>query len=149
MNAAATPWYIVNVEVAVFRKGRYLAITRSTAEEIGAGDVSFPGGKVDLEVPAPNILESTARREVLEETGLALADPIIYVESHTFGTLDTPVLDVVMLARAEEGALTPSPDEVERADWLTFEEMLSHPLVQPWTKESLRRVDTFRRQLGW
>lgn len=149
MATSATPWYIVNVEVVVFRDGHYLAITRSAAEEIGAGEVSFPGGKVDLEIPAENILEATARREVLEETGLVLMDPVIYVESHTFGTAQTPVLDVVMLARAEEGAVMPSPEEVERADWLTCDEMLLHPLVQPWTKSSLQRAETLRHQLGW
>jgi hypothetical protein len=76
-------------------------------------------------------------------------DPVIYVESHTFGTAQTPVLDVVMLARAEEGVVMPSPEEVERADWLTCDEMLLHPLVQPWTKSSLQRAETLRHQLGW
>ena len=149
MRPSATPWYIVNVEVAVYHQGRYLAITRSAAEEIGAGDISFPGGKVDLSISMEDILEETARREVLEETGVVLSDPIAYVESHTFGTLEHPVLDVVMLARTDRGAIVPSPDEVERAEWLSFEEMQSHPLVQPWTKESLRRAETLRRQLGW
>ncbi|HYJ13613.1 MAG TPA: NUDIX domain-containing protein, partial [Thermomicrobiales bacterium] len=128
---ATAPWYIVNVEVAIFRNGRYLAITRSAAEEFGAGDVSFPGGKVDLQIPAVGVLEATARREVLEETGLILSDAIVYVESHTFGTLESPVLDVVMLAHTAEGAIVAAPDEVERAEWLTFDDMQSHPLVQP------------------
>jgi 8-oxo-dGTP pyrophosphatase MutT (NUDIX family) len=146
---AARPWYIVNVEVVVERGGRYLAVTRSASEEIGAGDVSLPGGKVDLDLSAPDILEATARREVLEETGLALADPVVYVESHTFGTPDTPVLDVVMLARAMDGEVTASPDEVEHVEWLTFGDLMEHPKVQPWTKESLRRADELRHALGW
>ena len=145
----ATPWYIVNVEVALLHNGRYLAITRSLEEELGGGDVSIPGGKVDLEIPATDILETTARREVREETGLEMIEPIVYVESHTFGTLRTPVLDVVMLARATEAEITLSPEEVDHAEWLTLNEMLSQPLVQSWTKESLKRADTLRRQLGW
>ena len=144
-----SPMYIVNVEVVIWHDGRYLAVTRAASEEVGAGEVAFPGGKVDLDIPAPDILEETARREVLEEVGLTLTGPIVYVESHTFGSESFPVLDVVMLSQAEPGDVVPALDEVERAEWLTYDDMLAHPQVQLWTRESLSRADGLRRALGW
>ena len=143
------PMYIVNVEVVVWHEGRYLAITRAATEAVGAGDASFPGGKVDLNLAAIDVLEETARREVWEEVGLSLIDPVLYVESHTFGTESFPVLDVVMLARIEPGSPVASPQEVERAEWLTFEAMMSHPQVQAWTQASLVRADILRQKMGW
>jgi 8-oxo-dGTP pyrophosphatase MutT (NUDIX family) len=141
---------IVNVEVAVVRNGLYLATTRASGESYGAGWVGFPGGKVDPEFPVANMLEATARREVLEETGLLLDDPVVYVESHTFGTDDEAVLDVVMLARALTGTpYAASPDEVETVEWLTFDALMEHPDVQPWTRESLVLVERERAIRGW
>lgn len=141
---------IVNVEVAVVRNGLYLATTRGPGESYGVGWVGFPGGKVEPELAVANMLEETARREVLEETGLELDDPVVYVESHTFGTPEAPVLDVVMLARSSTG--TPhaaSPDEVAAIEWLTFDALMAHPDVQPWTRESLMLVERERARLGW
>lgn len=149
MTDTAQPMFIVNVEVAVWRDGRYLAITRAANEPVGAGEVTFPGGKVDLDLTATDVLEETARREAVEEVGLGLADPVVYVESHTFGTATFPVLDVVMLARAGNGDLVPSPEEVEHAEWLTFDAMMAHPQVQPWTRASLEKAERLRQALGW
>jgi 8-oxo-dGTP diphosphatase len=147
---AFSAMYIVNVEVAVLRDGRYLATTRGAGEDYGAGWVGFPGGKVDPDLAATNVLEETARREVQEEVGLNLQSPIVYVESHTFGTAEMPVLDVVMMALADEGETAISdPDEVAEVEWLTFDEMLSHPGVQAWTRTSLGQVELKRRELGW
>ncbi len=141
---------IVNVEVAVVRNGLYLATTRGPGESYGAGWVGFPGGKVEPELPVANMLEETARREVLEETGLVLDDPVVYVESHTFGTPEAPVLDVVMLARASSGMPTAaSPDEVAAVEWLTFDTLMAHQDVQPWTRDSLVLAERERARRGW
>lgn len=142
--------YIVNVEVAVVRDGMYLATTRSAEEEYGAGWVGFPGGKVDLAMATANILEVTAHREVQEEVGLALDTPLVYVESHSFGSPTRPVLDVVMLARSLSGEPhNASPDEVAAVRWLSYDEMMRDPNVQPWTKASLQLVEAERLARGW
>lgn len=75
--------FIVNVEVAVVREGRYLAIVRGAGVTYGSGWLVFPGGKTETTDPTRNTLEETARREVREEVSLTLDDPIVYVESHT------------------------------------------------------------------
>lgn len=145
-----TARFIVNVEVAVVRDGLYLATTRGEGESRGAGWVGFPGGKLDAELNLADALESTARREVLEEVGLELLDPLIHVESHTFGSPEMLVLNVVMLARAAEGtAWISDPAEVAQIEWLSYDEMLSHQQVQVWTRESLKLAERLRQEWTW
>jgi 8-oxo-dGTP pyrophosphatase MutT (NUDIX family) len=142
--------HVVNVEVAIVRAGRYLAIERGARMAYGAGWLTFPGGKLDVGAGLSDALEATARREAMEEVGLLLDDPVVYVESHTFHTPDIPVLDVVMLARAASGEATAaSPDEVDAVHWLTVGEFLADPRTQPWTKTSLHLAESRRRVLGW
>jgi 8-oxo-dGTP pyrophosphatase MutT (NUDIX family) len=140
---------LVNVEVAVVRDGRYLAIERGSGEDFGAGWLGFPGGKLDPDAPLADALEETARREVLEEVGLML-DGIHYVESHTFCIDEIVVLDVVMLAQSTSGEPYPaSPDEVSSVAWLTAGELTHDPRTQEWTRESLALAETKRVALGW
>jgi 8-oxo-dGTP diphosphatase len=147
---STTHHHVVNVEVAIVRDGRYLAIERGARMAYGAGWLTFPGGKLDIGPGLAAALEETARREAREEVGLDLDDPIVYVESHTFATPDTPVLDVVMLAQASKGEAYPaSPDEVDAVHWLTIEAFLADPRTQPWTKTSLQLAEARRRELGW
>jgi len=141
---------VVNVEVAVVRDGQYLATVRGSGEGYGAGWLGFPGGKVDPDPAAPNVLEETARREVLEEVGLVLDDRVVYVESHTFAVGDDVVLDVVMLARSISGdAYAASPGEVACVEWLPYDAFRDDVRTQPWTRDSLLTVERKRREFGW
>lgn len=141
--------FIVNVEAAVVRDGRYLMVIRSEREAHAAGTLSFPGGKVEDDGPLDDVLETTARREVIEETGIHLADEMVYVESKSFSA-SAPVVDVVLLCRYETGEIRPGdPDEVAGVEWLTAEEILAHPKTPPWTAQSIRRAEQVRHTLGW
>jgi len=143
--------FIVNVEVAVVRGGRYLGTVRGQAEEYGAGWLGFPGGTVDPDPAAPHVLEETARREVLEETGLTLDDPVVYIESHTFTIGSVIVLDIVMLATSTSGEprAAASQGEVASVEWLSFEDLLNDVRTQSWTRDSLVLVERKRQELGW
>lgn len=142
--------FVVNVEVAVLRDGRYLAIERGHAEEYGAGWLGFPGGTVDWDGPLQDAIEETARREVMEEVGITLDDPVVYVESHTFGDAGPPVLDVVVLARSGTGEPWPvAPDEVAAVEWMTVDALRADARTQAWTRQSLDHVEARRAELGW
>lgn len=144
--------FIVNVEAAVVKDGRYLMVVRSEREAHAAGTLSFPGGKVEYEGPLDDVLdvlEVTARREVLEETGITITGEIAYVESKSFGAGE-PVVDIVLLCRYQEGDIAPGhPDEVASVEWLTAEEILAHPKTPPWTAQSIRRAEPIRLAKGW
>jgi 8-oxo-dGTP pyrophosphatase MutT (NUDIX family) len=142
--------FVVNVEVAVVRNGRYVSMVRGAGVSYGRGWRSLPGGKLDHDGDVQNALEETARREVMEEVGLPILDPIVYVESHVFDPGNGPVLDVIMLARAGSGEpWAASPAEAEDVAWLGFDDFIADPGTQPWTIASLRLAEAKRRDLGW
>jgi 8-oxo-dGTP diphosphatase len=142
--------WIVNVEAAVVNAGRYLMVVRSDQESHAAGALSFPGGKVEFTAPLADVLEATARREVQEETGVAI-DEIVYVESKSFVTsAGEPVVDIVLLCRYRAGDAHPGdPAEVAALLWLTAAEVLAHPKTPPWTAASIRRAELLRASRGW
>ena len=133
--------FIVNVEIIVVRNDRVLMIVRSDDEDFGGGWLTFPGGKLDWDGPCADALEQTARRELVEEVGIDLVPPVVYVEGHTFAANGTPVLDIVMLTRAGEGEpAAQDPTEVAGVEWRTVDEIMQDPRAQPWTRASLERA---------
>ncbi|MQC19081.1 MAG: NUDIX domain-containing protein [Chloroflexi bacterium] len=147
------PTYVVNVGAFVWRDGRYLMMVRGAGEEIAPGALTQPGGKIEIAGRAQDVIEATLAREIREEVGVEVADAV-YVESHTFdGTFGgrvIPVLDLVFLCRYASGEpCAEDPDEVAGIEWLTPEELQTDSRVQPWTAESLRRVEAVRRALAW
>ncbi len=139
----------VNVEVAVYDRGRYLMIVRGADEDHAAGVLAFPGGGIDYAEMA-DILEHTAAREVLEETGVAVED-IEYAECHSFTTpTGTPVVDVVFVCRYKSGTPTISnAGEVEAVRWMTTDEILNDPSSPLWMAPSLTLVERKRQSLDW
>jgi 8-oxo-dGTP diphosphatase len=143
-----TTLFIVNVEVAVRRQdGRYLMIVRGAAEDHAAGVLAFPGGKVDAGIGA-DVLEATAIREVREEVGLEVSDPV-YVESHTFEVGSTHVVDIVLLVhyRGGEPAIA-DPDEVAGVRWLSIDEMRANADTPEWVLPTLDRLERFHPPQG-
>jgi 8-oxo-dGTP pyrophosphatase MutT (NUDIX family) len=101
ITGCGRPAYVVNVSVFLRRSGRWLLIRRGAGESPAPGQLGDVGGKVDSQAAAePDILESTARREVLEEVGLDLTGvPLRFAESALFTTDDgDPVVNVLFAA---------------------------------------------------
>ncbi len=141
-------FYIVNIEAAIFKQDRWLMVYRSVAEEHAAGDLSLIGGKVEISENSVNVFEKTLKREIMEEVGISVNENMQYLKSSSF-ILDNgiPVIDVVFLCSYKDGV----PDamdknEVSSFEWLTYNEINSHPDVKPWTKESLKKAEETRLQ---
>lgn len=139
----------VNVEVAVYNQGKYLMIVRGAVEDHAAGVLAFPGGGIEYAEMA-DILEHTAAREVLEETGVCV-ESIEYAECHSFTTpTGTPVVDIVFVCRYKSGTPTISDaGEVAAVRWMTADDILNDPSSPPWMAPSLELVERKRRSLGW
>ena len=145
-------WYVVNVEAAVYRDGRWLLIERGVRETHAAGTLSLIGGKIEDAGTGDDILENTLRREVREEVAIEVTGPFHYVRSTSFIADDhDPVVDIVLLCRYD-GTTEPhavSADEVASIAWLSLEDALKHPKMPPWTRRSLALADKLRASLGW
>jgi 8-oxo-dGTP pyrophosphatase MutT (NUDIX family) len=140
---------LINVEAAVYHDGRYLLIVRGDEEDHAAGMLAFPGGKLDYSEMA-DVLERTAAREVLEETGVVV-EQIEYVEAHSFTSpAGTKVVDVVFLCCYVSGTPTiTDPGEVAALRWMTAHEILADGACPPWMAPSLELVERKRQALGW
>ncbi len=81
--------------------------------------ISFPKGHVE-----PGETESqTAEREILEETGLRVrVDRRFRAENRYNIRPDTQKLVVIFAATTDQAELTPQPEEIAEAFWLTVDE---------------------------
>jgi len=116
--------YVVNVDCAVRRDEEYLFVERAAGEEHAAGQLAFPGGKLEAAPAAEDAIAATARREVREETGVEVRG-VSYVTSGTFvSNTGDEVFNVVTRGEYADGKAHPrEPDEVAAVDWLTADEL--------------------------
>lgn len=136
---------VVVVECAIEYQGRILMITRLDGGHAG-GLLAFPGGKVELEADnhglAHDLLKDAAKREVLEEVGIALKDPLIYATSNFFMADNTPVVDVIFFCSLDKTnpRVNPSPREVAAYEWMTKEQIEQSDKNSPWVKAYLNAL---------
>ncbi|OCA81604.1 DNA mismatch repair protein MutT [Bacillus sp. FJAT-27225] len=134
--------FIVNVEGAIQKDGKWLVIRRSEKEEHAGGMLSLVGGKVDVGEPSNDILEITLKREIFEEVGIEIANPQ-FINSSRFSTgSGTQVINIIFRCEVLEGkAHIKSPDEVSEILWLTTEEILNDPSAPDYLKGPIRLAD--------
>lgn len=145
-----TQLYIVNVEGAILRDGRYLMIVRGAEEEYAAGVLALVGGKVEATENAKDVLEDTLRREIMEEVGVQVGD-LAYVHSTQFIVEDgAMVVDIVFLCAYQWGEpRIDDPGEVADILWMSAEDVMQHPKAMPWLQDSIQQVEAVRCKLQW
>ena len=132
---------IVSVECALQFQNKFLMITRPAGKH-AAGMLAFPGGGVEVtDVANGDILLQAAKREVFEEVGLTIIDPVYYATSSYFllSHNNHPVINVVFYANLVKTTLQLkiSTREVPQYAWLTQNEILAAPNCPPWLSISL------------
>ncbi|MGD6877445.1 NUDIX hydrolase [Bacillus infantis] len=135
--------FIVNVEGAVHRDGKWLIGKRSSQESHAGGMLALIGGKAEREGHSKDILERTVKREIHEETGVLIKDEMEYVCSSSFISDDGyHVIDIVFLCEYESGDASPvCPDENEEVMWMSSREILGHPDAPVWLKGSITAAE--------
>lgn len=142
-----TDLYIVNIEGAIVRDGRYLLVVRGPEEDHAAGSLALVGGKLEGTDERLHACEDTLRREIREEVGVEVSE-LVYLHNNVFGV--PPVLDVVFLCRYSAGEpAIHDPGEVAEIVWLTAEEALAHPAAPPWLRPQIEHAESIRQRLGW
>ena len=140
--------FVVNTQCAVVRGEQILMIVRGPGVTHSPGVFAFPGGKVEIEDGPSNILETTVRREVLEETGITVSPDLEYIRSASFSMSDgTPVVDILFLGEYVEGEPRISdPGEVADIRWMTADEVLATDEIRPWLREAIHLLEALRRR---
>jgi ADP-ribose pyrophosphatase YjhB (NUDIX family) len=108
------------------------------ARDPGKGAYGVPGGFVDI----GEDVESAARRETREETGLEIEDVSFlggWPNLYSWRGIDYPVLDLFFTARAKDGAVARALDEVEACVWKRPEEIDPATLAFPSTRAAVAR----------
>ena len=102
------------------------------------------GGHVEAVRPEPDVLEATARREILEETGLDLSGSRLdYLESEFFLTGSAePQVTVTFVAPAPPGIgpQVAAPAELAEVGWWTADEAAADPRCPEWLPGLLDRA---------
>lgn len=134
--------FVVNVEGAIHRNGKWLLIRRSEKEEHAGGMLSLVGGKCEVEGFSSDILERTLIREVFEEVGIKVID-LKYVNSSSFVTqAGINVIDIVFLCRPESGEpYAKSTEEVDDVLWMATSEILRHDELPEYLKKNLKLAE--------
>lgn len=143
--------FIVNIEAAVVRDGRYLIVKRGPDEDHAPGALSLVGGKIEAGDHLDDAVEATLHREIYEEVGLRIQDEFIYLDSVVFTADDNQrAANFVFMVRYKSGDIRiDDPGEVALASWRTAADILADPDTPPWTQRSIALAEQKRLQLGW
>jgi 8-oxo-dGTP diphosphatase len=137
--------FVVVVECMIEHAGKFLIIRRPEGVHAG-GLLAFPGGKIDIEdgIDNQDILIEAMKREVLEEVGLTLIDPLRFVTSSYFlgSQQNTSVLGILFYCKLEKThvEVIASSREVPEYFWLTRDEINLHPDTPEWVVRYLSKA---------
>ncbi|GAB4184647.1 MAG: hypothetical protein Tsb0015_00890 [Simkaniaceae bacterium] len=132
------------VECAIEYKNKFLIIERPSSVHAG-GLLAFPGGKVEFSDGRLDILHQAVKREIFEEVGIKLMDPIFFITSSFFvDSNQDNVLDMIFYCRLEKSdpAVVPNPLEVPKHYWLSYEEVLQQKKAPNWLKQYIFQIIT-------
>lgn len=116
----------VIVNGVVFDGNKVLVSQRSLEEAHEPGKWTIPGGKIErTEGDVFNIIEKTLAREVLEETGVEIADKVELITNNTFiRSNGQHVIALVFKCIYKSGEAQPLEDTIA-CKWATLEEVKS------------------------
>ncbi len=142
--------YSILVNAIVVKDNKILLCQRSMEEEHVPGKWCPPGGKLEETTRIIEALEKTAKREVLEETGVVIKDEMRLLINNTFrhDEDDLLVLAVVFMCHYKSGDAKPMEDTID-VKWIAEDEIESieftHPSVKDYAVKAfeLLRIELF------
>lgn len=120
------PKFILFIGAFVFKDNKLLLAQRSFDEGHLPGYWAVPGGKVDLtDTIVWNILEKTAQKEILEETGVQVADAMVLLSNNSFVRTDgQPVIAINFICQYVSGTPQPLEDTID-VKWIGLDDVSS------------------------
>ncbi len=116
--------YSIVVNALVVKNNKVLLAKRSMREKHVPGLWSPPGGKVEETGVSWNALQKTAKREVMEETGIEIKDKMFLLINNTFEHYEDGllVMAITFLCFYKKGNPEPLEDTVD-VQWVSEEEI--------------------------
>ena len=116
--------YPVLVNALVVKDGKILIAQRGLEEKHGPGKWCIPGGRLEHTGVVYEALQKTAKREVLEETGVEVEDKMYLVANNTFqhDEDELQMIVVVFLCFYKFGELKAMEDTID-VRWIRPEEI--------------------------
>jgi len=124
--------FIVSVAAIVYKEDRsMLVLERSTKELQASGMLSYPGGKVEdfkvknIEEVKHFILEETIKRELMEEAGVEVKEPLEVLNNHAFQRFDDhySIMCVFLAQFQSQKQIELDLEEVRAIHWLKIDEI--------------------------
>lgn len=136
--------YLVVVECAIEFDGKFLIIKQPEGKH-AVGLLSFPGGKFDPqdEINGWDVLRCAAKREIFEEVGLTLLDPVQYVSSsYSMDNDEISIIYSTFYCKLNKTIPTVivAPREVPEYYWMTPEEINSATNSPVWLKKYVELI---------
>lgn len=143
-DLARNKTHLVLVNAVVEKDGKVLASQRSFEETHQPGKWTVPGGKVErAKVGIWDILEKTAKDEVMEETGIEIMDDITLVANNSFiRSTGQHVVALTFLCHWKSGEAKPLEDTID-VKWITEKEIKSldfAPNVDIYIQKALAKL---------
>ena len=116
--------YRVIINAVVAKGGKILISQRGFKDEHGAGKWSIPGGGLEYTGVVYNALQETAKKEVLEETGVEVEEEMHLIANNTFQHNEDAlqVIAIVFLCHYKSGEPKPLEDTADVC-WISPEEI--------------------------
>ncbi len=137
--------YLVSVECAIEFNGTFLIIKRPADRHAG-NLLSFPGGTVDKkdEANPHDVLRNAVEREIFEEVGLILKDPIDYITTSYFiNTAGVPVMHSIFHCKLNKTSPEVKAlwDEVSEYYWMTTDQIAQAKNAPEWLLRYVRLIE--------
>lgn len=146
-DSADQQTHIVLVNAIVFKDNKVLVSQRSHEETHAPGKWTIPGGKVDRTAGnVPNILQATAAKETLEETGIHIKKEMRFLSNNSFiRSSGHHVIAINFLCEYESGIAQPLEDTIT-CQWTTREELEQFdfaPNVKEYIVEAFEKLTSY------
>lgn len=131
------PEFLVITECVISHQDKYLMIQRPSHGH-ASGLLSFVGGKVEIDDYQNNqdMAKQAVKREVLEEVGIDLIDPVSYLTTAFFQDSKTKanILNILFYCDIKHSNLTIKASSLEVAGWwwMSHSEIIEQPNCPPW-----------------
>ena len=136
---------IVVTECAIEHNNKFLII-KPTPGKHSEGLLTFPGGKFEISDGNTNndAIKQEVKREILEEVGLNLIDPIHYVTTSYFidSKINQHAVGIIYHCKLDKTKIdiTISEREIAEYYWMTYDEIISADNCSAWLLRYMKAI---------